>query len=678
MSASLYDGAWDLTSADRLLVEAKRWGSRLRFAVILLFFRARGRFPRTTGEISEDVMKGLARTLGVPAPDGTESLLPSTSDRTLERQRAEIRALLGFREATVADAEELGAWLRDHAVAETRDHGRLIVHLEERCRAGRIEPPTPDRVGRVVRGAVRAYEDRLFATIHARLLPEVRERLDALLQPPPAGTEADGEGDPVAAAGARALLNCVRGDPGKAGVASVTRGLERLEVIRAVGLPSDLFVGVLPHEVELCRRRVAVQPPSDLRRLPEPVRLAWLAAYAHLRGRTLTDNLVELLVETVHAIGARAERRVERQVIGELKRVTGKTNLLFEIAGAAVAQPDGTVRDVVFPVVGEQTLRDLIRERQSGPTYRTSLRTTIRSSYAGHYRRMVPRLLDALDFRSNNAVHQPVIEALALVRRYAGTRVRHIPAHETVPIEGVVRPLWRGAVIDTGADGGKPRVNRITYEICVLETLRERLRSKEVWVVGADRYRNPDEDLPADFAERRAPYYEALNLPLDADAFVASLQEEMRAGLSRLDAGLPRNPQVRITSRRGGWIKVSPLRARPDPESIEALKAEVVATWPMTSLLDIVKETDLRLGFTDALGSPTAYETLDRDELRPRLLLCLYGFAPIPGCGGWMPRAMAGRAIATSPMRAGAISRPTGCARRSRRSPTAPCAPATP
>ena len=88
---------------------------------------------------------------------------------------------------------------------------------------------------------------------------------------------------------------------------------------------------------------------------------------------------------------------------------------------------------------------------------------------------------------------------------------------------------------------GTPRINRITYEICVLEALRERLRSKEVWVVGADRYRNPDEDLPADFADRRAPYYEALGLPLDADMFIAGLQVEMRAGLARLDAGLPRN-----------------------------------------------------------------------------------------------------------------------------------------
>ena len=458
MSASTGDGIWDLTLADRLLVEAKRWGNRLRFAVLLLFFRARGRFPCTVDEVGKDAVAELARSLGVPEP-GAGTLLLDAADRTLERQRAEIRALFGFREATVADAEALGAWLRDHAVAETRDHGRLAARLEERCRALRIEPPTPDRIGRIVRGAVRAYEDRLHATIHARLPPEVRERLDALLRPPPASTAAEeNDEDQPPAAGARALLNFVRGDPGKAGVAGVTRGLERLEAIRAVGLPPDLFAGVLPHEVELYRRRVAVQPPSDLRRLPEPTRLAWLAAYVHLRGRTLTDSLFELLVETVHAIGARAERRVERRVLHELKRVTGKPILLFEIAGAAIARPDGTVRDVVFPVAGEQTLRNLVREWQSGPMYRRSLRTTIRSSYAGHYRRMVPRLLDALEFRSNNAAHQPVIEALALVRRYAATRLRHLPAHEAVPIEGVgCCCACTGSAPTPGCGGWMPR-----------------------------------------------------------------------------------------------------------------------------------------------------------------------------------------------------------------------------
>jgi hypothetical protein len=56
---------------------------------------------------------------------------------------------------------------------------------------------------------------------------------------------------------------------------------------------------------------------------------------------------------------------------------------------------------------------------------------------------------------------------------------------------------------------GHERVERINYEICVLRALRERLRCKEIWVQGADRYRNPDEDLPQDFAERREAYYVA-------------------------------------------------------------------------------------------------------------------------------------------------------------------------
>ena len=171
--------------------------------------------------------------------------------------------------------------------------------------------------------------------------------------------------------------------------------------------------------------------------------------------------MVELLVETVHAISARAERRVELKVINEFRKVTGKTNLLYEIANAAIERPDDPVRQVIFPIAGEQTLRDLVREWQSGPMYKKSLRTTIRGSYTRHYRRMVPALLDALELRSNNTLHRPVIEALGVVKRHAASRLRHLPDDETVPIESVVRPLWRDAVIDTDAKGRK-RVNRLT------------------------------------------------------------------------------------------------------------------------------------------------------------------------------------------------------------------------
>jgi hypothetical protein len=45
----------------------------------------------------------------------------------------------------------------------------------------------------------------------------------------------------------------------------------------------------------------------------------------------------------------------------------------------------------------------------------------------------------------------------------------------------------------------------------------------------------------------------------------------------------------------------------------------------MTSLLDVLKETDLRVGFTDDFRSLAPREAIDRKELQKRLLLCLYG-----------------------------------------------------
>ena len=51
----------------------------------------------------------------------------------------------------------------------------------------------------------------------------------------------------------------------------------------------------------------------------------------------------------------------------------------------------------------------------------------------------------------------------------------------------------------------------------------------------------------------------------------------------------------------------------------------------MTGLLDMLKETDLRVGFTDDFRSPTPFENLDRSALQQRLLLCLYGLGTNTG-----------------------------------------------
>jgi TnpA family transposase len=292
--------------------------------------------------------------------------------------------------------------------------------------------------------------------------------------------------------------------------------------------------------------------------------------------------------------------------------------------------PDGIIREVLFPVIDEQTLADLVKELKStGPAYRQHVSTVMRASYSHHYRRVIPALLQALEFRSNNQIHQPVIRALGVIKR----TVEHAPKFydpEEVPLEGIVSSGWRDLII-TPDKQGRLRVDRLKYELCVLQVLRERLRCKEIWVVGANCYRNPDEDLPADFEVQREQYYAALNLPLDVESFLGAVRREMSEALTLLDGSLPKNPHVKILQKGHGWIALSSLDAQPEPVNLSKLKSEILKRWPMTSLLDMLKETDLRTDFSKAFKSATGRESLDPATLQKRLLLCLYGLGTNTG-----------------------------------------------
>ena len=76
---------------------------------------------------------------------------------------------------------------------------------------------------------------------------------------------------------------------------------------------------------------------------------------------------------------------------------------------------------------------------------------------------------------------------------------------------------------------------------------------------------------------------------------------------------------------------LSPLSAQPEPRHLAQLKAELMRRWPMTSLLDVLKETDLRVGFTELFKSLASREHLDRPALQRRLLLCLFGLGTNTG-----------------------------------------------
>jgi hypothetical protein len=144
--------------------------------------------------------------------------------------------------------------------------------------------------------------------------------------------------------------------------------------------------------------------------------------------------------------------------------------------------------------------------------YQEKVYWKIRSSYSGSYRTAVTELLKTLEFRSNNQNHQPIVEAIELIRKYAGATPINYALDDDVPTGKDIIPVkWRDHVIEQDSKGNE-KINRMNYEICVLHALKDKLKCREIWVVGADRYRNPDHHLPPDFDIRRKEHYALMSL----------------------------------------------------------------------------------------------------------------------------------------------------------------------
>ncbi len=607
---------WTLLEKDQERLRNKSGANRLGFALLLKFFEVEARFPENAEEIPAPAVAYVAQQVKVPAEEWAAY---DWSGRAIKRHRVEIRGAFGFRECTAEDQAQLAEWLAVELCGVELSRDRLAEAVVARCRKDRLEPPTPGRIARLVGSAVNTFEERFCATTVGRLSAATRSRLDDLI-----AEDAEASGDSTGGGGT--FFTELKADPGALGLDSLLAEVNKLQRVRSLELPPELFGDVSEKLVAAWRARASKEYPSDLRAAAGPVRYTLLSALCHVRQTEITDSLVELFIQLVQKINTRAEKKVEGEFNKEMKRVRGKEGILLRLAEAAVAEPGGTVRKVIYPVAGESTLKALAAEAAANEArYRARVRTVLRSSYSGHWRRMLSPLLNALELKYNTA-YRPVMDAIDLLKRYLDQPIAKEGAFfdeaEKIPLAGVVREEWRKAVVDE-----RGRVERIPYELCVLVALRDALRRREIWVPGANRWQNPEDDLPPDFEDNRDVHYDAIRQPQDPEKFIGALHKRLREALARFDTALELGTTggVDIVRRHGEpWIKVSPLGKQEEPENLVALKAEIERRWGTIDLIDILKEAEFATGFTSEFTSVATREAVPKAVLRRRLLLVLF------------------------------------------------------
>jgi Tn3 transposase DDE domain len=447
----------------------------------------------------------------------------------------------------------------------------------------------------------------------ARLSDDVRRTLDHLLAVGPDASQSP--------------FDQLKTEPSAPGVKPLHQEVTKLQRLRAIGVPADACADVPFKILQLLKRRAQHEHAGQMRAHPDPIRHALMACFIHARTMKVTDDVVRMLLEVIRRIETQTEKHLHKELLRDIKRVAGKVQLLFRVAKAVVEEPDGTICEVLFPRVTEATFRELVAEaKASGPQYRLWYQYVMPQKYVHHYRQILPSVLEHLTFRSENRF-QPVIEALAVMKQYLGTKSRYFA--DEVPIEGVVLPRWRDAVLEVHNDG-TVRVNRRYYELCVLQQLERALKCKEIWVEGAYAFRNPSQDMPADWHDeaQRTAYYRLLPQPVEVTSFLDPLRERLRQALTQFNRDLPRNPHVHLSAPAGReerrLFAVARLTAQPAPQSLDRIKDLIGQRYGLLDLLDIFVEGDRLTRFSRFFTYSGTKEVRSREALRPLLLLDLF------------------------------------------------------
>lgn len=417
--------------------------------------------------------------------------------------------------------------------------------------------------------------------------------------------------------------------------------IKKLMFMRGAPIPAGVFNDASRKLIQKYYQRIMAASPSNILEFIPHARFASMACFFHIRSQLLTDNTADLLIKLVHNMKTSAEHHVDTKILSDVKRVDGKFDILCSIATKAIECPQGIIRDVIYPVVSEETLRNIIKEmKHSGNKwYESQVNQKVYSLYSHGNRKTILELLDVFTFHASTAEGREFLKAIDFVKRHKDLTDTWYPDEKEVPFIDTLPAVWKSMVIetapasadDTDSKSESRKIHRMNYEVAVLEMLRDKLRCKSIWIEGAYRYRNPDDDLPPDWATRREVCYAELGLPLKATDFIKQLKSELHANLQTLNDTMPYNPKVKILTKNNGHIKVTPLTAQPEPPFIDTLKREINRRWSTINLIDILKEADLRIGFTKQFHTIASREILSGELLQKRLLLCLYALGSNTG-----------------------------------------------
>ncbi len=573
-----------LSRADQNLVaNRRRDANRIGFAVQLALLRYPGIALAQLEQPVEQLVEWLAVQLEIPAAPFVDY---ANRPQTMTDHARLLATTLGLRPPVSADlsimieAAAQAAW--------STDRGQPIAAaVVAALRTARIILPAAGVIERTaIAGRARARTRATHALLTG-LSDEQVARLDGLLVIDPSVNMTS--------------FGWLKAVPIAPKADHIRELLDRLHLVRGIGLRPEIASRVHEERLRQFVREGYASDAHQLGRYAAHRRHAIVAVTILDLEARLTDAVLDMADKLIGGFFAKARNATRQRYVASAGNV-GRLMRLFHgtIDALAAAQE---ARSDAFEAVDEAVgwpkllrIRDEVKElanlADEDPLLRAADRWRTLHKFA-------PALIEALEFRSARA-GDPMLAALRLLVELNQSGKREVPPDAPMPF----RKEWRRLVVEA------KQPNRRLYEMAVLATLRDKLRSGDIWVERSSDYRRfdsyllPTAAVPAVAAE--------LELPTTADEWLAAKGQELDRRLKQFSRRLQQGDLegVEFIDDR---LSVTPVKATATPEA-HAFADGIEAMMPRVRITELLHEVNRATGFASAFTNLRTGEQSEDDN----------------------------------------------------------------
>lgn len=525
--------------------------------------------------------------------------------RSLQHQR--LRSYIGLR---LID-KQAEKWLEISAMqaAQTKQELPDIINvLIEELVLRKYELPGFTVLSRLAAKCRNTVNEQIYKTVGGVLGQDMIERLEAILTPQ-AG---------------RSGWDSLKREPKQPNVREVTDFLEHVDKMMelAAGLPSTQHIAATKREQMMLEARAL--DLAEMRSVKPLKRYTLAVLLIQTQLEKAMDDIADIFLKSLRNLHNTAEERLRQyhlQHAEQTERLIGQFRDVL-----SVLNEDGT---------GDQKIAR-VDESLHGDYERWINQCDEHMAFAGNNyypfmlngygpkRSLLFKCLEALSL-SSSSQDNSLLEAIAFLQKYRSSHREQLPCAESgieeLDLEWMPEK-WHQLVFGKRQDDSEPHFHRKYFELSVFSAVMDELKSGDLYVEHSGEYDDYRTHLVSweQYEQEVQAYGELVNLPVDPEAFVAGLKQQLRDLAKMVDQRFPDNGYVDIDQT--GVVIRRPERPKP-PDGIEVIDHAITSEMTEASILDVLTETEKWLDLHKFFGPLSGFEP-KIDDPRKRFITTLF------------------------------------------------------